>query len=335
MGKDKIVFSGIQPTGDFHIGNYIGALKRWVAEQDLYDNIFCIVDLHAITLYQNPETLRAKIRQAAGVLLACGIDPQKSLLFVQSHVPAHAELAWVLNCVTPVGWLERMTQYKDKSAKQESVSTGLLDYPVLMAADILLYQTDYVPVGDDQRQHIELTRDVAQRFNTLYGETFAIPEGTIPKVGARIMGFDDPTVKMSKSVAAEQKHHAVGLLDSPDQVWAVLKRATTDSETAIVFSDAPTKAGVNNLLTVYQTLTGQTREEIENHFVGKLYGALKREVADVIIETLKPIQERYGQYVKDAGELDRILAHSAEQAAERAAPTLRLAKERVGFMVVN
>ena len=333
MTTRKIVFSGIQPTGDFHIGNYIGAVKRWVAEQDLYDNIFCIVDLHAITLYQDPNVLRGKIRQAAGVLLACGIDPQKSLLFVQSHVPAHAELAWILNCVTPIGWLERMTQYKDKSAKLESVSTGLLDYPVLMAADILLYQADCVPVGEDQKQHIELTRDVAQRFNTLYGETFALPEGTIPKVGARIMGFDDPTVKMSKSIASDQKHHAVGLLDSPDQVWAVLKRATTDSGKEIVFSNEPGKAGVNNLLTVYQVLTGQTQTEIEKHFQGKLYGQLKREVADVIIETLKPIQERYNALMQDPNALDGILQRAAEQAATRAAPTLRKAKLNVGFVV--
>ncbi|OQY87112.1 MAG: tryptophan--tRNA ligase [Chloroflexi bacterium UTCFX4] len=332
MTARKIVFSGIQPTGDFHLGNYIGAVKRWVADQALHDNIFCIVDLHAITLYQDPNVLRAKIRQAAGVLLACGIDPQKSLLFVQSQVSAHPELTWLLNCVTPIGWLERMTQYKDKAAKQESVSTGLLDYPVLMASDILLYQTDYVPVGEDQKQHIELTRDIAQRFNNLYGETFALPEGIFPKVGARIMGLDDPTVKMSKSIATDQKHHAVGLLDSPDQVWSVLKRATTDSGKEIVFSDAPSKAGVNNLLTIYQALTGQTQIEIEKHFEGKLYGALKREVADVIIETLAPIQTRYNELMQDARALDAILQSSAEQAAARAAPTLRKAKEHMGFV---
>ena len=219
-------------------------------------------------------------------MLACGIDPNKSLLFVQSHVPAHAELAWILNCVTPVGWLERMTQYKDKSAKQESVSTGLLDYPVLQAADIVLYQTDYVPVGEDQRQHIELTRDVVQRFHHLYGETFAMPDGMIPKVGAKIMGFDDPTAKMSKSTAADATvscGRAVGYA-GPD--LGVLKRATTDSGKEIVFSDDPQKAGVNNLLTVYQAFTGQSRAEIEAHFGGKLYGGLKREVADVIIEML-------------------------------------------------
>lgn len=331
MDKKKIVFSGIQPTGDFHIGNYLGAVKYWVADQDLYNGIFCIVDLHSLTLYQNPDVLRAKIRQAAGVLLACGIDSQKSLLFVQSHVPAHAELAWLLNCVTPVGWLERMTQYKDKSAKLESVGMGLLDYPVLMAADIILYQTDYVPVGEDQKQHIELTRDIVQRFNTLYGPVFNMPEGVIPKVGARIMGFDNPTVKMSKSIAADQKLHAVGLLDTPDQVWAVLKRATTDSGKEIIFSDEPAKAGVNNLVTVYQVLTGQTQANVEKHFEGKLYGELKRQVADVIIDALKPIQERYNQFAADPHTLDEILKRSAEKAAAMAAPTLLRVKQSMGL----
>lgn len=332
MDKKKIVFSGIQPTGDFHIGNYLGAIKHWVADQDLYNGIFCIVDLHSLTLYQDPAILRAKIRQAAGVLIACGIDPQKSLLFVQSHVPAHAELAWLLNCVTPVGWLERMTQYKDKSAKQESVGMGLLDYPVLMAADILLYQTDYVPVGEDQKQHIELSRDIVLRFNNLYGEVFNLPEGVIPKVGARVMGFDDPTAKMSKSIAAEQKFHAVGLLDSPDQIWSVVKRATTDSGKEIVFSEDPTKAGVNNLLGIYQALTGQSQAEIEKHFEGKLYGALKREVADVIIAALQPIQARFNELANEPQTLDAILKHSAEQAAARAEPTLRRVKEGMGVL---
>ena len=332
MSKKKTVFSGIQPTGDFHIGNYLGAIKHWVADQDLYDNIFCVVDLHSITVYQDPNILRAKIRQAAGVLLACGIDPQKSLLFVQSHVTAHAELAWLLNCVAPVGWLERMTQYKDKSAKQESVGMGLLDYPVLMAADILLYQTDFVPVGEDQKQHIELTRDLAQRFNYLYGDVFKIPDGVFPKVGARVMGFDDPAVKMSKSIAAEQKLHAVSLLDSPDQVWAVLKRATTDSGKEIIFSDDTGKAGVNNLLTVYQAFTGQSQTEIEKHFEGKLYGALKREVADVIIEALKPIQERYNQFANDPQTLDTILKNSAAQAVALSAPTLQNVKQAMGIL---
>lgn len=335
MGEKKIVFSGIQPTGDFHIGNYLGAIKHWAADQELYDSIFCVVDLHAITVYQNPEVLRGKIRQAAGLLLACGIDPDKSLLFVQSHVPAHSELAWILNCVTPIGWLERMTQYKDKSAKQESVSTGLLDYPVLQAADILLYQADYVPVGEDQRQHIELTRDITLRFNHLYGETFNLPDGLIPKIGAKIMGFDDPTAKMSKSSSVDQKFHAVTLLDTPDQVWSVLKRATTDSGKEIIFSDDPGKAGVNNLLTVYQAFTGRSRDEITAHFEGKLYGALKREVADAIIEALKPIQERYNQYMQDPAVLDGILRKAAERATERSAPTLKKAQEGVGFALLD
>ncbi|MCC7161663.1 MAG: tryptophan--tRNA ligase [Anaerolineae bacterium] len=334
MTKKKIVFSGIQPTGDLHIGNYLGAIKHWVADQDLCDSIFCVVDLHAITIFQDPRVLRDKIRQTVGLLLACGIDPNKSLLFVQSHVPAHSELAWILNCVTPVGWLERMTQYKDKAAKQESVSTGLLDYPVLQAADILLYQADYVPVGEDQRQHIELTRDISLRFNHLYGETFNLPDGMIPKVGAKIMGFDEPTTKMSKSSAVNQNFHAVGLLDSPDQVWSVLKRATTDSEKEIVFSDDPKKAGVNNLLTVYQAFTGKSRDEIQAHFAGQLYGALKRQVADAVIEALKPIQERYNQYMQDATALDHYMRAAAERAAERSAPTLKTVKERVGFTLL-
>ncbi len=332
MSKQKIVFSGIQPTGDFHIGNYLGAVKHWVADQDSYHGIFCIVDLHSLTVYQDPAVLRQKIRQAAAVLLACGIDPRTSLLFVQSHVPAHAELAWLLNCVTPVGWLERMTQYKDKAAKQESVGMGLLDYPALMAADILLYQTDYVPVGEDQKQHIELTRDIAQRFNNLYGEVFNMPAGVIPKVGARVMGFDDPTVKMSKSIATEQKYHAVGLLDSPDQIWSVVKRATTDSGKEIIFSDDPAKAGVNNLLGIYQALTGQSSAEIEKHFEGKLYGALKREVADVMIAALAPIQARYHELANEPQTLDAILKRSADQAAAMAEPTLRRAKKGMGIL---
>lgn len=331
MRDKKIVFSGIQPTGKLHLGNYLGAIKHWVTDQDSNRGIFCIVDLHAITVYQKPDLLRTQTRELAGLLLACGIDPQKSLLFVQSHVSAHAELAWILNCITPIGWLERMTQYKDKSAKQESVSTGLLDYPVLQAADILLYQTHYVPVGEDQRQHIELTRDIAQRFNFLYGELFTIPEGTIPKVGAKIVGLDDPTIKMSKSVAATNRFHAVGLLDSPDEVWATMKRATTDSGQEIIFSDKPEKAGVNNLLTIYQAFSGQTKEEIENHFAGKYYSVLKREVADVMIESLKPIQERYNQFLADPALLDNVLKAAAQEARQMAETTLQKIKHAVGF----
>lgn len=331
MTNKKIVFSGIQPTGKLHLGNYLGAIKHWVTDQDTNRGIFCIVDLHAITIYQKPDALRTQTRELAGLLLACGIDPQKSLLFVQSHVTAHAELAWILNCVAPVGWLERMTQYKDKSAKQESVSTGLLDYPVLQAADILLYQTHYVPVGEDQRQHIELTRDIAQRFNYLYGDHFTIPEGTIPKVGAKIVGLDDPSIKMSKSVAVTNRFHAVGLLDTPDEIWSVMKRATTDSGQEIIFSDKPEKAGVNNLLTIYQAFTGKTKEEIEGHFAGKYYSVLKREVADAVIESLKPVQERYNQFLSDPASLDNILKAAANEARQAAEATLDKIKYAVGF----
>ena len=325
-----IVFSGIQPSGDLHLGNYIGAIRNWVAGQAQFDNIFCVVDLHAITVYQHPQVLRTKIRETVGVLLACGIDPAQSLLFRQSHVTAHAELAWVLNCVTPVGWLERMTQYKDKAAKQESVGMGLLDYPVLMAADILLYQTQFVPVGEDQRQHLELTRDIVGRFNYLYGETFVLPELLIPPVGARIMGLDDPTAKMSKST--DRPYHAIAMLDTPDTIMAVMRRAVTDSGREIVFSDDPAKAGVMNLLTIYQALSGQSRETIEAHFAGKGYGDLKREVAEVVIETLRPIQQRYQALTDDPATLDDVLQTGAEEARQRAAPMLRTAKERVGFL---
>jgi tryptophanyl-tRNA synthetase len=330
MGHTKsIVFSGIQPSGNLHLGNYIGAIRNWVVSQAQYDNIFCVVDLHALTVYQNPQMLRAQIRETIGVLLACGIDPAQSLLFVQSHVTAHAELTWLLNCVTPVGWLERMTQYKDKAQKQESVSTGLLDYPVLMAADILLYRTQLVPVGEDQRQHLELTRDVAGRFNHLYGDTFVLPDSLIPPVGARVMGLDDPTTKMSKST--QQPYHAVGILDTPETIMATMRRAVTDSGREIVFSEAPAKAGVTNLLTIYQALTSQTREAIEAHFASKGYSDLKREVAEVIIDTLRPVQQRYKTFIEDPATLDRLVQTGAEVARQRAAPMLQTVKERLGL----
>ena len=331
MSEKKIVFSGIQPSGNLHIGNYLGAIKRWAADQDKYDSIFCIVDMHAITVPQDPKELRTQTRELAGLLLACGIDPKKSVLFVQSHVTAHAELAWILNCVTPVGWLERMTQYKEKAAKQESVSTGLLDYPVLQAADILLYVTHLVPVGEDQRQHIELTRDIAGRFNYLFGETFVLPEALIAKAGARIMGLDDPTSKMSKST--DTSYHAIRLLDGPDAIRASVRRAVTDSGRDVIFSETPEKAGVNNLLTIYQVFTGQTEQEIEEHFEGKGYGDLKKEVAEVAIEGLRPIQRRYKELSEDPATIDNILEAGAEKARRRSTPTLRRVKERVGFIL--
>jgi len=256
----KRVFSGIQPSGDPHIGNYIGAIRNWVADQEEYDNIFCVVDQHAITASYDPEELRRNVRQLVAVYLASGLDPSRCSLFVQSHVPEHTELAWLLMCVTPMGWLSRMTQFKEKSeGKQEQVSAGLFTYPVLMAADILLYQADGVPVGDDQKQHVELARDTAQRFNHLFGETFTVPQPIIRPVGARVMGLDDPTRKMAKSESGQ--NHSIGLLDEPDRIRKKLARAVTDSHKEIVFD--PRRPGVFNLLTIYRSLSGQTQEEIE------------------------------------------------------------------------
>lgn len=327
------VFSGIQPSGALHIGNYLGAIRNWVRDQDKKINFFCIVDMHAITVPQDPERLRHQTRQLAALLLACGIDPQKSTLFVQSHVRAHAECAWVLNCVTPVGWLERMTQYKTKSAKQESVMTGLLTYPVLQAADILLYDAHEVPVGEDQKQHVELTRDIAQRFNHLFGETFVVPKPVIPEVGARIMGLDDPTSKMSKS-ESDARGHAILLTDSDKEIRRSIMRAVTDSGREIVFSDAPEKAGVNNLLSIYQLLTDKTQAEVLADFAdARGYGDLKKQVADVVIEAVRPIRERYEELMEDPAELDRLLAVGAESAREVAEPMVKEVKEKVGFVV--
>lgn len=329
----KRVLSGIQPSGNLTIGNYLGALQQWVAEQDLFDCYFCVVDLHALTVPQDPAVLRQKTREVAALYLAAGIDPQRSAVFIQSHVPAHTELSWLLTCLTPLGWLYRMTQFKDKSAKQqqESVGAGLLNYPVLMAADILLYHAVAVPVGDDQRQHIELTRDIAQRFNHLYGEIFTIPEAMIPPEGARIMGLDNPLAKMSKSEASD--YHAVYLLDPPDVARKKIMRATTDSHRDILFSNDPERAGVNNLLTIYQALTGSTREAIEAEFASaRGYGDLKKTVADAVIDRLTPLQARYQELMGESGYLDTILADGAERARAIADQTLADVRERVGLV---
>src|SRR5258706_806874 len=326
------VFSGIQPSGHLTIGNYLGALKQWVKVQDKYESFFCVVDLHAITLPQDPQALCEGSREVAAIYLACGLDPQKSTILIQSHVPAHTELAWILGCYIPMGWLNRMTQFKDKSAKQEadSVSSGLFTYPVLMAADILLYQADAVPVGDDQRQHLELTRDLAQRFNYQYGEVFTIPDMLAPEVGARIMGLDTPNAKMCKSESSE--YHAVFLLDPPDKIKKKIMRAVTDSSMEIGFSDDPEKAGVNNLLTIYQAFTEQSREAIENQFVGRGYGDLKKAVAEAVVEGLKPIQARYHEIAGEGGYVDQVLADGAERAAAIANKTLNDVKDKVGFL---
>jgi len=330
----KRVLSGVQPSGNLTIGNYIGALKQWAREQYNFESFFCVVDLHAVTVPYEPSQLREKTREVAALYLACGIDPEKSTVFVQSHVPAHSELAWLLNCITPLGWLNRMTQFKDKAAKQQvdSVSTGLLDYPVLMAADILLYQADAVPVGEDQRQHLELTRDVAQRFNYLFGETFAVPEAMIPPAGARIKGLDDPTAKMSKSEVGSE-NHAVYLLDSPDVAKKKIMRAVTDSGREIAFSDDPVRAGVNNLLEIYAAFTGESREATVAHFASaRGYGDLKKEVAEVVNAALVPIQQRYRELTSEQGYIDQLLAQGAERAASVANETLALTREHMGFL---
>ncbi|NTV64020.1 MAG: tryptophan--tRNA ligase [Oscillochloris sp.] len=329
--KRTRVFSGIQPSGMLHIGNYLGAIQQWVAGQGQKTNFICIVDLHAITVQQEPASLRQQTRELAALLIASGIDPQQTTLFVQSHVRAHTEACWVMTCLTPLGWLERMTQYKAKAQKQESVLAGLLNYPVLMAVDILLYDTDEVPVGEDQKQHVELTRDLAQRFNSIYGDTFVIPKPVIRESGARVMALNDPTSKMSKSDFT--RGHAIRITDSPDEIRWVIKRAVTDPGRDITFNDDPARAGVNNLLQIYELFTGQSRPAIEAHFVGKGYGALKSDVTEAVIEGLRPIRERYEQLIADAAELDRILAIGAEHARAVADPKVRQMMERVGFVL--
>jgi tryptophanyl-tRNA synthetase len=321
------VLSGIQPTGSPHIGNYLGALKNWAKIQYDYDSIYCIVDLHAITVYQNPAELRTKIEELAGMLLAIGIDPQHSALMVQSSVPEHAELAWMLTCVTPVGWLERMTQYKAKSEAQETIGDGLLQYPVLMAADILLYQAGIVPVGDDQTQHLELARDIAQRFNSLYGETFVMPATRLPAIGARIMGLDDPEKKMSKSTAGTG--HAISLLDPPDAIRKKIMRSTTDSNPGVDFEIMG--AGVRNLLTIFQAVTEWPDDRMRDHFSGMRYGDLKKQVAEAVVAALEPLQQRYREIIAEPGYVAGVLAHGAERVAPLARETVDKVKKAMGL----
>src|SRR6266568_2931315 len=323
----KRIFSGVQPTGSIHLGNYLGALRNWVALQKEYESFFCIVNLHAITVAQDPATLAAKTRELARIYLAVGIDPEVSTIFVQSDVAEHAELTWLLNCITRMSELERMTQFKDKARKQEeNIGVGLFDYPVLMAADILLYQTDLVPVGEDQKQHLELTRDVAIRFNRDYGETFKVPDPFIPKVGARILSLADPSRKMSKS-DEESEAGCVMLLDDADAVRRKFKRAVTDSGTEIRFD--PARPAISNLLTIYQLLTGKSPGDVEEHFGGSGYAKLKEELADVTIQFLKPFQERVRAI--DDGKLEQILAQGAARAQSIARATYLNAKDRMGL----
>jgi tryptophanyl-tRNA synthetase len=321
------VLSGIQPTGSPHIGNYLGALKNWAKIQYDYDSIYCIVDLHAITIYQNPADLRAKIEELAAMLLAIGIDPTHSSIIVQSSVTGHAELSWMLTCVTPVGWLERMTQFKAKSKDQETIGDGLMQYPVLMAADILLYQAAIVPVGDDQSQHLELTRDIAQRFNSLYGDTFVVPQTKLPTVGARIMGLDDPEKKMSKSAIGSG--HAVSLLDKPEVIRKKILRATTDSNPAVDFETAG--AGVRNLLAIFQAFTECSDDALKAQFSGMRYGDLKKTVAEAVIAALEPIQIRYREITAETGYVSRVLADGAEKVRPIAVDTVEKTKRAMGL----
>jgi tryptophanyl-tRNA synthetase len=323
------VFSGVQPSGNLHIGNYLGALKNWARIQYDYESIFCIVDLHAITVYQEPKELQQKIEEIAALFVASGIDPEHCAIFAQSSVPAHVELAWVLTCVTPVGWLTRMTQFKAKSEEQESVGSGLLMYPVLMAADILLYQAAIVPVGEDQSQHLELTRDIAQRFNSLYGDTFVIPQTALPVVGARVMGFDDPTVKMSKS--APGSLHAVALLDPPERIKKVIGRATTDTKPAVDFDDLG--PGVENLLNIFQAFSGWSSDQMRSHFSGMNYSGLKKQVTEMVVASLEPIQKKYRELTGESGYIRKLLDRGAERVAPIANDTVRTAKQRTGLFL--
>ncbi|MFI1957601.1 tryptophan--tRNA ligase [Streptomyces althioticus] len=326
------VLSGIQPTaGSFHLGNYLGAVRQWVALQETHDAFYMVVDLHAITVPQDPEELRANTRLATAQLLAAGLDPDRCTLFVQSHVPEHAQLAWVMNCLTGFGEASRMTQFKDKSAKQgaDRASVGLFTYPILQVADILLYQANEVPVGEDQRQHIELTRDLATRFNGRFGDTFTLPKPYILKETAKIYDLQDPAVKMSKSASTPKG--LINLLDEPKATAKKVKSAVTDTDTVIRY-DVAEKPGVSNLLTIYSTLTGTGIPELEEKYAGKGYGALKTDLADIMVDFVTPFRERTQQYLDDPETLDSIFAKGAEKARAVAAETLAQAYERVGFL---
>lgn len=328
--RKPVVLSGIQPSGSLTLGNYIGALRNWVAMQESHDCLFTLVDQHAITVRQDPAALRERCYEFLCLYLACGLDPDRVTLFVQSHVAAHSQLAWVLNCHASMGELQRMTQFKDKAARNaDNINAGLFDYPVLMAADILLYQTEAVPVGEDQKQHLELARNLAERVNARYGDDiFTVPEPFIPEVGARIMSLGDPESKMSKSDDVES--NVIGLLDEPKRVEKKIKRAVTDSGSEIRFDPAE-KPGVSNLLSMYAAVTGETIADLETHFAGQGYGKLKTDLADAVVAFLEPLQTRYREFYDDRPGLDTMLARGAEAAAERAAPTLERVFRAAGF----
>lgn len=328
----KRVLSCIQPSGQLTLGNYLGALKNFVAMEKSgeYDCIYAVADLHAITVRQEPAKLRSQILSTYALLLALGLDSEKSTIFIQSHVPHHAQLSWLLSCYTQFGEMSRMTQFKDKSLKHaDNVNVGLFSYPVLMAADILLYQPDFVPVGQDQKQHIEITRDIACRFNGIYGDVFKVPEPYIAKVGARVMSLQDPTKKMSKS--DENLNSYIAILDKPEDIIRKINRAVTDSEARVAVGE--NKLGINNLIGIYSTITGKTAEEIEAEFEGKGYGEFKKAVGEAVVEELRPIRENYERLIKDKKELERLYKEGAEKAAKLANRTLFKAMKKVGYIV--
>ena len=326
--KKKRIFSGIQPSGELTLGSYMGAIRNWAALQNEYDCLFCIVDEHAITVRQEPALLRKRSIAQLAQYIACGLDPEKNIMFIQSHVPQHAELAWILGCYTQFGELSRMTQFKAKSAQHaDNITAGLFTYPVLMAADILLYQADLVPVGEDQKQHVELTRDIAQRFNGVYSDTFVLPEPFIPKLGARLMSLDDPTTKMSKSMP----EGCVNLMDPPEVIMKKFKRAVTDCETAVKF-DKANKPGISNLLTIYCAATGKTMEEAEAEFAGQGYGVFKPAVGEAVVELLRPIREEAERIATDKAYLESVYKTGAQRAQYLANKTLSKVQRKIGFV---
>lgn len=328
IGDKKVLFSGMQATGNLTLGNYLGALKNWVTLSDEYECFYSVVDMHSITVRQDPATLRKRARTLLTLYIAAGLDPEKNCIYYQSHVSAHAELAWILNCFTYMGELNRMTQFKDKSAKHaDNINAGLFTYPVLMAADILLYQADVVPVGNDQKQHLEITRDIAERFNNIYGDVFTIPEGYYGKVGARIMSLQDPSRKMSKS--DENPNASIYLLDDPDTIMRKCKRAVTDSKGQILYRDE--QPGVKNLIDIYSACLGKTPEETVREFDGKGYGDFKIAVGEAVVSVLKPLQDEVARLEKDKAYLDGIIKANAEKAGYFANKTLRKVQKKVGF----
>ena len=326
--RRKRIFSGIQPSGELTLGSYVGAIRNWVALQNEYDCLFCIVDEHAITVRQDPALLRKRSIAQLAQYIACGLDPEKNIMFIQSHVPQHAELAWILGCYTQFGELSRMTQFKAKSQQHaDNITAGLFTYPVLMAADILLYQADLVPVGEDQKQHVELTRDIAQRFNGVYSDTFVLPEPFIPKLGARLMSLDDPTTKMSKSMP----EGCVNLMDKPEIIMKKFKRAVTDCETAVKF-DKVNKPGISNLMTIYCAATGKSMEESEAEFAGQGYGVFKPAVGEAVVELLRPIREEAERIVTDKAYLESVYKTGAQRAQYLANKTLSKVQRKIGFV---